>query len=100
VATTLHVFLPRAELRRFDAMVSELGRERDVEWVSVDPLVPLGPDARTTVQGLDVPPAWVRENHEGGVSGVIGRVGIRDGVRTATLLGRTHPGAAWLEWVG
>jgi hypothetical protein len=100
VDTYVHVFLPPADLHRFGALVDELGRERDLEWVSVDPLVPLGPDARATVQGLDVPPRWVRENREGGVSGVVGRVGIRDGVRTATLLGRAHPGAAWLEWLG
>ncbi|MEK6441813.1 hypothetical protein [Pseudonocardia sp. T1-2H] len=66
--------------------------------MSVDPLVPLGPDARATVQGLDVPAAWVRESRDGGVSGVIGRVGVRNGVRRGTVLGRAHPGAAWLEW--
>jgi hypothetical protein len=32
------------------------------------------------------------------VFGVLGRVRVRDGVRTATVLGRAHPGAAWLEW--
>ncbi|MCW0214279.1 MAG: DUF2332 domain-containing protein [Pseudonocardia sp.] len=99
VDTYVHVFLPPQDLRRFDALVDEIGRERDVEWVSVDPLVPLGPEARATVQGLDVPNAWVRENREGGVSGVIGRVSIRDGVRTGTVLGRAHLGAAWLEWL-
>jgi hypothetical protein len=99
VDTYVHVFLPPADLRRFDALVTELGRERDLDWVSVDPLVPLGPDARATVQGLDVPAGWVRENRDGGVFGVVGRVSIRAGVRTTTLLGRAHPGAAWLEWL-
>jgi hypothetical protein len=99
VDTYVHVFLPPEDLHRFDALIGELGRERDLDWVSVDPLVPLGPDARTTVQGLDVPAGWVRENRDGGVSGVIGRISIRNGARTATLLGRAHPGAAWLEWL-
>jgi hypothetical protein len=98
VDTYVHVFLPPPDLERFDGLITEIGRERDLEWVSVDPLVPLGPDARATVQGLDVPAAWVRENRDGGVSGVIGRVGVRNGVRSGTVLGRAHPGAAWLEW--
>jgi Uncharacterized protein conserved in bacteria (DUF2332) len=95
VDTYVHVFLPHPE--RFDRVLADLGR--DLDWISIDPLVPLGPAARTTVQGLEVPEAWVRENREGGVSGVIGRVSIRDGVRTAAVLGRAHPGAAWLEWL-
>jgi hypothetical protein len=94
VDTYVHVFLPHPE--RFDAVLAGLGR--DLDWISIDPLVPLGPDARATVQGLDVPPEWIRENRDGGVFGVIGRVSLRDGVRTGTVLGRAHPGAAWLEW--
>ncbi|MDN5933078.1 MAG: hypothetical protein L0I24_18765 [Pseudonocardia sp.] len=88
----------RRTLRRFDGLVDTLGRQRDLEWVSVDPLVPLGPDASRTVQGLDVPPEWVQDNRAGGVFGVIGRVSVRGGHRSGTLLGRAHPGAAWLEW--
>lgn len=98
VDTYVHVFLPPPDLERFDGLIAEIGRERDLEWVSVDPLVPLGPDARATVQRLDVPAARVRENRDGGVWGVIGRVGVRNGVRSDTVLGRAHPGAAWLEW--
>ena len=100
VDTYVHVFLPPADLARFDDLLAQMGRERDLDWVSVDPLVPLGPDARRTVQHLDVPPEWIEENRKGGVFGVIGHVRIRDGVRTGTVLGRAHPGAAWLEWTG
>lgn len=96
VDTYVHVFLPPADLARFDDLLTALGR--DVDWVSVDPLVPLGPDARHTVQRLPVPPEWVEENREGGVFGVIGHVRVRGGVRTGSVLGRAHPGAAWLEW--
>lgn len=98
VDTYVHVFLGPDDLERFAGLVARIGRERDLDWVSVDPLVPLGPDARSTVQGLDVPDEWVRENRDGGVFGVIGRVAVRDGVRSAAVLGRAHPGAAWLEW--
>jgi hypothetical protein len=98
VDTYVHVFLPLAELTRFDALVDRIGRERDVEWISVDPLVPLGPQATTTVQGLPVPRQWLADNADGGVFGVIGRVSVRAGRRTGTVLGRAHPGSAWLEW--
>jgi len=97
VDTYVHVFLPPADLARFDELLLGLGR--DVDWVSVDPLVPLGPDARRTVQGLDVPESWVAENRAGGVFGVIGHVRVRDGVRSGAVLGRAHPSAAWLDWV-
>jgi hypothetical protein len=97
VDTYVHVFLPPADLARFDDVLLGLGR--DVDWVSIDPLVPLGPDARHTVQRLDVPDAWVAENRAGGVFGVIGHVRVRDGVRSGAVLGRAHPSAAWLEWL-
>jgi hypothetical protein len=98
VDTYVHVFLPPADLDRFDELLLGLGR--DVDWVSVDPLVPLGPDARHTVQRLDVAPSWVAENRAGGVFGVIGHVRVRDGVRSGAVLGRAHPSAAWLDWTG
>lgn len=98
VDTYVHVFLPPADLERFDHLLEQLGRERDLEWVSVDPLVPLGPEGRRTVQGMDVPPAWVRQNRDEGLFGVIGRVRVRAGQRSGEVLGRAHPGAAWLEW--
>ena len=100
VDTYVHVFLPPPELARFVALVDEIGRERDLDWISIDPLVPLGPHATGTVQDLPVPQAWITDNRDGGVFGVIGRVSIRAGRRTGTLLGRAHPGAVWLEWTG
>jgi hypothetical protein len=32
------------------------------------------------------------------VFGVVGRVRIRRGRRTGTVLGRAHPGGSWVEW--
>lgn len=98
VDTYVHVFLPPADLERFDRLLDRLGAQRDLEWVSVDPLVPLGPGAHRCVQGLEPPAGWVRDNRADGVFGVIGRVSVRGGVRTGAVLGRAHPGAAWLEW--
>jgi hypothetical protein len=99
VDTYVHVFLPAPGLARFHALVDQIGRERDLVWVSVDPLVPLGPAADTSVQGLPVPAAWVRDNRDGGVFGVVGRVRVRNGRRTGAVLGRAHPGSAWLDWL-
>jgi hypothetical protein len=99
VDTYVHVFLPPAELARFTELVDAIGRERDVHWISVDPLVPLGPDATGTVQGLSVPAGWLDDNRRGGVFGVIGLVSLRAGKRTAAVLGRAHPGSAWVEWI-
>jgi hypothetical protein len=96
--TYVHVFLTPEQLAHFHQLIDQIGRERDLEWISVDPLVPLGPQGTAAVQGTDVPDEWIRDNREGGVFGVIGRVSVRDGVRTGCLLGRAHPSAAWLEW--
>ena len=98
VDTYVHVFLPPDRLAAFRDVVDQIGHDRDVEWISVDPLVPLGPAATGTVQALDVPPDWLRENQEGGLFGVIGRLGIRNGTRGGAVLGRAHPSGAWLEW--
>jgi hypothetical protein len=98
VDTDVHVFLPPPELARFDELLERIGRSRDLEWISVDPLVPLGPDAAGTVPGLSVLQSWLEDNRDGGVFGVIGGVGVRAGQRSAKLLGRAHPGSAWLDW--
>ena len=98
VDTYVHVFLPPDRQAAFRDLVAWIGRTRDVEWISVDPLVPLGPAATGTVQALEVPPDWLRDNRDGGLFGVIGRLGIRGGTCHGAVLGRTHPSAAWLEW--
>ncbi len=97
VDTYVHVFLTDAERARFRALLPTLGR--DLEWISVDPLVPLGPDARDSVQGLPVPPRAL-DAARAGVTGVIGRLSVRDGAVSGALLGLAHPGGAWLEWFG
>ena len=42
---------------------------RDGAWISLDPLIPLGTEARHSVQGLPVDPELVRRNRSGGVFG-------------------------------
>jgi hypothetical protein len=96
VDTYVHVFLPDDERARFRALLPRLGR--DLEWISVDPLVPLGPEGRESVQDLPVPDRAI-EACRAGVTGVVGRLSVRDGKVSGRVLGLAHPGAAWLEWL-
>ena len=96
VDTYVHVFLPPAELHRFD---KHAHRARPRSGVGVDrPARAAGTRGSGHRAGARGSRRVGRENREGGVSGVIGRVSVRDGERRGTVLGRAHPGAAWLEW--
>jgi hypothetical protein len=95
----VHVFFGADELECFRALVDHAGGQRDLDWISVDPLVPMGGDATHSVLGLPAPPELIERNRREGVFGVIGRLSYRRGTRTAELLGMAHPGAAWLEWL-
>jgi hypothetical protein len=95
----VHVFFSADELTRFRALVDDLGAQRDLDWISIDPLVPLGGSADRSVLGIPVPPGLVERGRREGVFGVVGRLGYRGGRRSGALLGLAHPGAAWLEWL-
>ncbi len=100
IDTYVHVFFAPDELLRFRSMVDRFGTQRDLDWISIDPLVPMGESAHDSVLGLSVPPALVQRNRRDGVFGLIGRLSYRGGRRSGALLGIAHPGAAWLEWLG
>ena len=72
---------------------------RDLDWVSIDPLVPMGEHASESVLGSSVPTSLIQRARHEGVFGVVGRMGYRAGRRHDALLGLAHPGAAWLEWL-
>jgi hypothetical protein len=95
----VHVFFAPDDLRRFRAEVERAGSERDLDWISIDPLVPMGRDATGSVLGLPVPGALIERNRREGVFGVVGRLSYRGGRRSGALLGIAHPAAAWLEWL-
>jgi hypothetical protein len=99
IDTYVHVFFTPQDLGRFHAFVADFGARRDLDWISIDPLVPLGGAADRSVLGVPVPTALVERNRRDGVFGVIGRVQIRAGTWSRALLGIAHPGAAWLEWI-
>jgi hypothetical protein len=93
------VFFESERLARFGQLVAEAGRERDLDWLSLYPLVPLGPRARRSVVDVDVPAAIVQRGRDGGVFGVLGRRAFRRGRSRSSLLALGHPSGAWLEWL-
>jgi hypothetical protein len=99
VDSYVDVFLPEAERVRLGAILEACGAERDLAWISLDPLVPLGPDARESVQAISLPEDVVRRSHEEGLFGVLGLVEWRRGRRSEALLGRAHPSGTWMEWL-
>jgi hypothetical protein len=95
----VHVFFEPEQLERFGRLLAEAGRDRDLDWISLDPLVPLGPSARRAVVDVHVPATILQRGRDGGVFGVLSRRAFRDGRDRASLLALGHPGGAWLEWL-
>ncbi len=95
----VHVFFSKADLIRFRELVDGAGSERDLDWISLDPLVPMGGGATRSVIGIQAPPELIERNRAEGVFGVLARVSYREGGRTSGLLAAAHPGGAWLEWL-
>jgi hypothetical protein len=93
------VFFTDEQRRRFRELIGAVGATRDLDWISIDPLVPLGATATETVLGERAPEALITRNHDEGVFGAISRLSYRDGRRREALLGIAHPGAAWHEWL-
>jgi hypothetical protein len=93
------VFFTDEQRRRFRHVIDSVGAVRDLDWISIDPLVPLGATASDTVLGDRAPDALIARNHDVGVFGAISRLSYRAGRRRESLLGIAHPGAAWHEWL-
>ena len=95
----LAVFLPAAQRAELAAVLARAARARAVTWLSLDPLVPLGPSGRDSVQGIPLPPALVRDYQRHGVFAVLGERTFEDGRDQSRLLARAHPSGAWIEWL-
>jgi hypothetical protein len=93
------VFFEEDRLRNFRHTLENEAGQRDIAWISLDPLVPLGAEGRSSVQGLEVPTRLVEEYREEGVFGVLGLVEYRDSPGSTRLLARAHPSGTWLEWL-
>ena len=96
----LAVFLPPPQRAELAAVLARAARTRPVTWLSLDPLVPLGPSGRDSVQGIPLPVALVRDYQRHGVFAVLGERTFEDGRDQARLLARAHPSGEWVEWLG
>ena len=94
------VFLPGKRRAELAGILAQTGRRRPVTWLSLDPLVPLGPAGRDSVQGLPLPPALVSDYQNGGVFAVLGARTFDETGDRSCLLARAHPSGQWIEWLG
>jgi hypothetical protein len=104
------VFLPERQRAVLTEILSDAARQRPVTWLSLDPLVPLGPTGRYSVQGLPVAESLVSDYQRNGVFAVLGtrafaadpgrgRPASRNGSPDSRILGRAHPSGQWIEWL-
>jgi hypothetical protein len=84
----------RAAMR---ATVDQAGR--DVVWISLDPLVPLGTTADRCVHDLPVDPDVVARNRAGGVFAVLSLRGTVGGTRLDRILATAHSSGTRMRWL-
>jgi hypothetical protein len=93
------VFLPPDQRAELTAILAAAGRHRPVTWLSLDPLVPLGPSGRDSVQGLPLPASLIRDYQQQGVFAVLGARTFDGETDSGQLLARAHPSGQWVEWL-
>jgi hypothetical protein len=96
----LAVFLPPQRRARLADILASAGESRRVIWLSLDPLVPLGPSGQHSVQGLELPGWLVRDYQRHGVFAVLGARTFHRRTQSGQLLARAHPSGQWMEWLG
>jgi hypothetical protein len=92
------VFLPVHRRRLLADVLAQAASTVPITWLSLDPLVPLGPSGRDSVQGLHPTDALIDEYHERGVFALLGVRTFHGDADSARLLARGHPSGAWAEW--
>jgi hypothetical protein len=95
----LAVFLPAAQRAQLIGILADAARTRPVTWLSLDPLIPLGPAGRRSVQGLAVPGWLVSDYQQSGVFAVLGQRTFAAEAEHTRLLARAHPSGQWVEWL-
>ncbi len=93
------VFLPGDRRRLLAGVLRNAGRAQPVIWLSLDPLVPLGPSGHRSVQDLELPSDLVKGYQEQGVFAVLGMRRFGPGAPDGRLLARSHPSGGWMEWL-
>jgi hypothetical protein len=99
VDTYMAVFLPQDRRELLMAVLARASRARPLTWLSLDPLVPLGPTGTDSVQGLALPAALIEDYQRHGVFAVLGAVSFDGQSQRGTLLARAHPAGSWVEWL-
>jgi len=99
IDTYTAVFFDDGARSQFRDTIAAAAATRDVAWISLDPLVPLGTDARHTVQGDTAPALLIERNRHGGVFGVLSLTVHRAGTTTTTILAAAHPSGTRMEWL-
>jgi hypothetical protein len=99
VDTYMAVFLPDHRRELLMAVLARASRARPLTWLSLDPLVPLGPSGDRSVQGIAVPRALVEDYQRHGVFAVLGAVSFDGQAQQGRLLARAHPAGGWVEWL-
>ena len=97
VNTYLAVFLP-PETAALAAIMAGAGRTRPVTWLSLDPLVPLGPAGGQRPGPRAARGAGPRLP-EHGVFAVLGARTFEGGTQRGRLLAIAHPSGQWVEWL-
>jgi hypothetical protein len=95
----LAVFLPAAGRAKLFTILSEASQTRPVTWLSLNPLIPLGPSGHDSVQGLAVPESLIADYQEHGVFAVLGTRTFDRADEGGALLARAHPSGLWVEWL-
>lgn len=93
------VFLPPGQRARLAGIMARAGRRRPVTWLSLDPLVPLGPLGHDSVQGLALPASLIRDYQQHGVFAVLAARTFDGDADHGRLLARAHPSGQWVEWL-
>ena len=93
------VFLPEQRRAELADILTQAGQARPVTWLSLDPLVPLGPSGSDSVQGLSLPSSLVRDYQQSGVFAVLGARTFHGTTDRGRLLARAHPSGGWIEWL-
>jgi hypothetical protein len=94
----LAVFLTGEQRTELTGILATAARIRPVTWLSLDPLIPLGPAGDQSVQGLALPAALVRDYQQHGVFALLSARTFPGG-EGGRLLARAHPSGQWMEWI-
>jgi hypothetical protein len=93
------VFFSDEQRARFRDILADHSRARDLDWISLDPLIPVGTAGRYSVQELPVDEELVQHYQQGGVFGLLSVLSFRRGRQSGRLLARAHPSGTRMTWL-